>query len=309
MRWVHAVLSGAFLLAASSAIVSTPRTWAQDQDWSRPENLPSPPSGAPGFPSRAADLDVLPGFQNPPAGYGEVPFWWWTGDPLDKDRLLWQIEQLHRQGVTGMQINYAHQDTPGWPTYPAQPEIFSEAWWQIWQWTVGQCRQRNMGLGLSGYTLDWPGKDNLFGRLLYSERQLNGMELVLAKKVRAEAGQPLRLDLPPDVLTVQAHPLRDGRVEPTGTGLMDRVKDSRLVWMPPNGAWQVYVFCARAKPMTLNPMHPQAGRKVIERFFQPCEDHAPGGTSAGLNYFFQDELQFGVGRYQWVPGFEAEFTD
>jgi len=307
MRWVHAVLSGVLLLAVPSKIVSTPRTWAQDQDWSCPENLPSPPSGAPGFPSRAADLDVLPGFQNPPTGYGEVPFWWWTGDPLDKDRLLWQIEQLHRQGVTGMQINYAHQDTPGWPTYPAQPEIFSEAWWQIWQWTVGQCRQRNMGLGLSGYTLDWPGKDNLFGRLLYSERQLNGMELVLAKKVRAEAGQPLRLDLPPDVLTVQAHPLRDGRVEPTGTGLMDRVKDSQLEWMPPDGAWQVYVFCARAKPMTLNPLHPQAGRKVIERFFQPCEDRAPGGTSAGLNYFFQDELQFGVAGHIWGADFGEEF--
>jgi hypothetical protein len=114
-------------------------------DWARPENLPSPPSTALGFPSQATDLDVLPGFQNPPAGYGEVPFWWWTGDPLDKDRLLWQIEELHRQGVAGMQINYAHQDTPGWPTYSAEPEIFSDAWWQIWQWTVGECRKRNMG--------------------------------------------------------------------------------------------------------------------------------------------------------------------
>jgi hypothetical protein len=91
MRGVSAVLSGVLLLAASSGIISTPKTWAQDRDGSRPENLPGPPSGAPGFPSRATDLDVLPGFQNPPAGYGEVPFWWWTGDPLDKDRLLWQI--------------------------------------------------------------------------------------------------------------------------------------------------------------------------------------------------------------------------
>jgi hypothetical protein len=71
--------------------------------------------------------------------------------------------------------------------------------------------------------------------------------------------------------------------------------------------WRVYVFCARAKPMTLNPIHPQAGQKVIERFFQPCEDHAPGGTSAGLNYFFQDELQFGVVGRIWVQDFEAEF--
>jgi hypothetical protein len=104
MQRANIVLSGVLLFAASSWVISTSRMWAQDRDWSSPENLPNSPSGAPGFPSRAADLDVLPGFQNPPAGYGEVPFWWWTGDPLDKDRLLWQIEQLHRQGVAGMQI-------------------------------------------------------------------------------------------------------------------------------------------------------------------------------------------------------------
>ena len=75
--------------------------------------LPAPPEGSPGFPSRDPDLDALPGFQNPPPGYGEVPFWWWTGDPLDKERLLWQIEQLHEKGISGMQVNYAHEDSPG----------------------------------------------------------------------------------------------------------------------------------------------------------------------------------------------------
>ncbi len=61
--------------------------------------------------------------------------------------------------------------------------------------------------------------------------------------------------------------------------------------------------------MTLNPMHPQAGQKVIERFFQPCQDRSPGGSSVGLNYFFQDELQFGVDGRIWTPGFEEEFRE
>lgn len=65
---------------------------------SNPDNLSKTDINAPGFPTRAVDLDVLPGFQNPPNGYGEVPFWWWTGDPLNKDRLLWQIEELHKKG-------------------------------------------------------------------------------------------------------------------------------------------------------------------------------------------------------------------
>jgi len=34
-----------------------------------------------GFPDRSPDLNVLPGFKNPPKGYGEVSFYWWIGDP------------------------------------------------------------------------------------------------------------------------------------------------------------------------------------------------------------------------------------
>ncbi len=67
--------------------------------------------------------------QKPPAGYGEVPFWWWSGDPLDKDRLLWQIEELHKKGITGMQVNYVHTgESTGemWPTAPMEPEIFTD---------------------------------------------------------------------------------------------------------------------------------------------------------------------------------------
>ncbi|HPB11580.1 MAG TPA: hypothetical protein PLT74_10000, partial [Kiritimatiellia bacterium] len=46
---------------------------------------------APGFPQR----DVTPAelrlaFKTPPPGYGQVPFWWWTGEPLNRERLLWQ---------------------------------------------------------------------------------------------------------------------------------------------------------------------------------------------------------------------------
>ena len=55
-----------------------------------------------GYPSRAADLDVLPGFRNPPPGYGEVAFYWWVGDPLTKERLTWQLDQLNDRGVTAL---------------------------------------------------------------------------------------------------------------------------------------------------------------------------------------------------------------
>ena len=47
-----------------------------------------------GFPDRSTDLDVLPGFKNPPKGYGEVSFYWWLGDTLTKERIISQLDQL-----------------------------------------------------------------------------------------------------------------------------------------------------------------------------------------------------------------------
>ena len=133
-------------------------------DYSNPSLITPPAVIAPGFPDRSPGLNVLPGFKNPPPGYGEVPFWWWSGDPLDKERLLWQIEELHKKGINGMQINYIHKDSPGWPTYPAEPEIFSDNWWEMWKYAADEAGKRSMGIGMSGYTIDWPKSDNLFNK-------------------------------------------------------------------------------------------------------------------------------------------------
>jgi aldose 1-epimerase len=42
----------------------------------------------PGYPARSADLDVVPGFQNPPTGYGQVPIYWWMADTLTGNKEL-----------------------------------------------------------------------------------------------------------------------------------------------------------------------------------------------------------------------------
>ena len=60
-------------------------------DLSDPSKLPPPPANAIAYPEREPQ-NLLENFQNPPAGYGEVPFWWWSGDRLDKARLEWQLD-------------------------------------------------------------------------------------------------------------------------------------------------------------------------------------------------------------------------
>lgn len=117
-------------------------------------------------------------FVNPPREYGEVPFWWWIGDKLDKARLARQLEDLHRKGVAGTQVNYCHLRSGNWRTMPVEPEIFSKEWWDAFAFAVRKSHELGMGIGLSCYTLDWPGPDNLFRQLgiTSSETQASVLE-------------------------------------------------------------------------------------------------------------------------------------
>lgn len=275
--------------------------------FSDPDNLSSPPDGALGFPSRDAGLDVLPGFQNPPAGYGEVPFWWWSGDKLDKDRLLWQIEELHQKGIPGMQVNYIHSDTSPWRTYMDDPQVFSDEWWDYWKFAADQCHKRGMGIGLSGYTIDWPKKDNLFNRIIYTISEIQGQELRTDTVVDSRGGSPVVLPVSDKTIGVWAYPAKNGKINGRGRDLASFLKNSTLRWEPGEGEWQVWVYTAERQPGTLNPMHPRSGKTVIEKFFQPFVERSESKSSEGLNYFFQDELLFGVGDRIWTEDFAEAF--
>ncbi|MFT4565139.1 MAG: hypothetical protein ACI9FN_000087 [Saprospiraceae bacterium] len=280
---------------------------------SNPENLSAPGNDAPGFPSRAKDLDVLPGFQNPPHGYGEVPFWWWTGDPLDKDRLLWQIEELHKKGVNGMQVNYSHTREKGWPTDKADPELFSKEWWDVWKFVTDECGKRNMGIGLSGYTIDWPKPNmeatNLFSRIIYSIAEINGQTIELDSALRVQSGEMVSILVSDKSIGVWAYPIINGSLSSGGIDLHNFIENSNLNWTSEKGEWEIYLYSTATHLGTINPMHPLAGSTVIDKFFQQFQNNTFNKTSKGLNYFFQDELKFGVGDRIWADDFSDQFQE
>lgn len=221
--------------------------------FSDPAHTPPPPAHAIGFPERDATFDVLPGFQNPPPGYGEVAFYWWLGDPLTRERLSWQLEQLDRaKGVMGLQINYAHSDRGGQSyglTYPSEPPLFSKPWWDLAGWFMQEAKQRGMAVSLSDYTLGF-GQGWCVDEILQTHPELAGMVLRMGS---------------------------DGKVTPESV------------------------------PMSLNPMHPMSGKLYAEKFFGQFEQHFPGEGGKGLNFFFSDELGFGVSGNLWSADFAEEF--
>lgn len=262
----------------------------------------------PGYPDRSPELDVLPGFRNPPPGYGEVPFWWWTGDTLNTDRMIGQLRELHKKGISGVQVNYSHYDTPGWLTEQDKPEIFTEEWWKVYSRISEECAKLNMGIGLSTYTIDWPrGAPNLFYHLFYSKTGLNAIQLESGERWRVKGGERIEKKVPKDAFAVRAYLIKDGKPERGGTDLTARMKDGGILWQVPEGEWEIWTFRAVRKEGSFNPLMAGAGDTIINGFFQKFQDRNPGKSSKGLNFFFNDELHIGVKKFAWNPDFAEEF--
>ncbi len=305
-RTNHAHTSWVFGLVL--LFVGSGTAWAGDPGLSDPAKRPSPPVTAMGYPSRDANLDVLPGFQTPPSGYGEVPFWWWTGEDLDVDRMIGQIHELHKKGISGVQVNYSHFDTPGWMTDQKEPRLFTEAWWEVYSKISEACAKLNMGIGLSTYTIDWPrGAKNLFYDLFYRKPALNAIQLEVGQKLKLQGGETKTLPSEPDQCAAWAYPIVDGKIQRGGMDLTPLKKAGQIIWTAPRGHWEVWTYRAVRKPGSLNPLMMGSGDRVIQDFFQQFQDRNPGQSSKGLNYFFNDELHIGVDKFAWNSDFASEF--
>ena len=206
-----------------------------------------------GFPKAGdeAAKTIRADFKAPPPGYGEVPFWWWSGrDPLNKERLLEQIEEIHKAGIAGVQVNYSHYRSGAWPTQDSTPALFTDEWWDFFSFAAQECGKRGMGISLSNYTLDFPDAENLWRKLKISTPEMYATEL--------------------------------------------SYENGKIV--------------KRKVPRTYNPLHPESGKRVVERFFNPFMEKVPEHLRGGLNYFFQDELVLTRGiLWLWSDDLPAEF--
>ena len=240
------------IVSASLAALGLWSVRADNLAFSDPANTAPPPAWAIGFANRSTGLDARPGFQKPPPGFGTVPFFWWLGDPLTKERLGWELGQMAGMGVSGYQINYAHSDKGGRSyglTFPSEPSLFSEDWWKLTGWFMQEAKKQGAGVSLSDYTLGF-GQGWCVDEILREHPDVTGMVL---------------------------HMDKDGKVTP------------------------------ETVPWSLNPMHPMSGQWYAEKFFGQFERHFPSEGGKGLNFFFSDELQFGVSGHLWSAQFADEF--
>ena len=232
-----------------------------------------------GWPGHDDITDLKGAFAEPPKGYGNVPFYWWTGDPLDIARLNEQLEMLSDASTDGLCVSYNHThsevDTvlnalghgPCGRVSGGEPRVMSEDWWKIWNGFSTNCAARGIGLGMDDYVIAWP-KNGEFIDTVLALPSVSAYQGAL-EEVRVPAG-----------------------VRP-GNALTELCAD----------ADSVTFICTTAAPW----LHPDLGRLIVEYYFQPFVDHMDEEAVKGMNYFFQDELQYGLNLRSWCEDMPEQF--
>ena len=110
--------------------------------------------------------DFVKALTSPDRRYGEVPFYWWNGGQLDKNRLTQQLTALSEKGIAGVQVNYCHINEGGenFLTYggfgkslEGTPPQFSDDWWEFFAHAAKECERLGMSIGMGDYTIAWIG--------------------------------------------------------------------------------------------------------------------------------------------------------
>ena len=131
----------------------------------------------------AANADLAQLFANPPKAFSPVPLWWWSGEPLDRKRLRWQLEQLVKGGIYNVCVINLAPASPSVHCLPDSPRFFSDDWWKMFR---GVCEDaRDLGMYIWFYDQIGFSSANIHGTLIRERPEFRAWWLRSAK-----GGQP-----------------------------------------------------------------------------------------------------------------------
>lgn len=261
-----------------------------------------------GYPSKIYEENLQQHFLSPPPGYGNVPFYWWNGDSLRKERLEEQLDILSSSAIDGFAVSYIHttprvdtlENKNGYGLYgmtePGVPRVFSDEWWKIWNWFSGEAGKRGLGVGLDDYTMGWHG-NGFYPDELDTMKVFKGYSGELVIKIDSvQGGKTIELSLPDNLLTVVSWP---GKIL-----LTDNIVNGKIGWTAP-GSTMSYIYTISTLPGYV--IHPEHGQKLIDVYFNRFEQKLDDKGRTGMNYFFQDELSYPIKVLSWSDDFRKEF--
>lgn len=248
----------------------------------------------------------LKALSSPEREFGEVPFYWWNGGELDKERIASQIKMLADKGLAGVQVNYAHINGGGENNVPhgghgksivGSPEQFSDAWWDFFAFAAKECEKYGMSIGMGDYTIAWIG-NGYFTDKVAALPDMHAKNIACEKKMlfagdEAEFGD--------DVLFVITYLDREC------TSPVCIYEKDKGILSPIKGMCEAFVITIGECDNSIDPLNPDSGKQLVKMYFKEFERRVPDVKKGTLNYFFQDELMFGTDiRTLWNGNLRTE---
>lgn len=236
-------------------------------------------------------------FDDPPRSFSPAPIWWWSGEPLDPERLRWQLERFAEGGVYNLVVMNLAPTGPMFGSDPDDPTFFSEEWWEIFRGVCEDARQ----LGISIWFYDQIGFSgaNLQAEIVKERPEFSGRWL---ERTAREMSEPGTLESPAGgkAIAAAAIPIDDSGA-PIGDPVPLPVGAGRVDW-DGTGNHRIMLFYSVERGFDY--LSSAACRTLIDMVHGGYEarvgDHF-GTTVVGS---FQDELP---SIPTWSPDFAEQF--
>jgi hypothetical protein len=200
-------MTNLFLAAALGSMILTWDTPAAERPW---QQITVPTSA-----------QAARGFRSPPPEYGMVLWWFWNG-PMTEAAIRRDLDEIQAHGVKSVLI---------WAYYGLEIEYLSDRWFERVRFAVAEAKRRDLRVWLmdeGSYPSGHAG-----GRITKEHPDQRMKALVVGKRIPAEGGRAVALDLPPETLGAWATERASGRSQ------ILEVSAGRIRWTPPAGTWEI----------------------------------------------------------------------
>jgi alpha-L-rhamnosidase len=190
-------------------------------------------------------------FAAPPVSCRPHTRWWWMGNAITRDDLTWQLQQMHEQGIGGVeQITMDEVYEKGNVPY------LSEEFFDLITHAIQEAKARGMEFSLNfggpGWVIggDWVAQEDRSQNMVPTAVVLEGNQrfngaLPVAVGDAPHTGQMPARDVTPEdrLVAVVAGRLVNGRIEEDSLiDLSAKVDGRNLDWHVPEGQWRLMAF-------------------------------------------------------------------
>src|SRR6202789_4066782 len=250
---------------------------------------------------------VASAWKTPPPEYGPEPYYGLNG-AVDESVIRRDLDTMKSLGYQAVTVQAGY----GMPFAYLSPEYF-----KFFRTFVEEAKKRDMRVWIvddAGYPSGFAG-----GKFTELKPEMRMQALVVAQRIPAVAGQPVRVTVGPASVAVTAVNADDS------TTVSIPVTNSAVDWTPPSGNWTVIVvehqFRTSPTRSDTNPKRVKDGTQSLEDYLDPAATeqylaftHEEYKKAVGDEFgktimgFRGDEPDYSISGLPWTPKFFDRFT-